>query len=758
MAYLAGVADIAFSRASDHDRLGTLYGAAGAGMNAFSRVRVDAGRFLEVGEHIIDVDTLRIVTKPGAKLTPKGAALLLRLAHAGGRTLSRDELLDDIWKGTCPTPDVLTQAIKDLRRALADDLHAPRYIETLPRLGYRLIAPVRFVDDPAVAAASPTPPQPPRTAARAPSRLPRLRGRGLAAALIGCAILLLAAIGFAALHTSGSDSAAGVSRWHASAQRSITAEPGPENFPSISPDGSRVAYSVGDQDKHAARIVQRSMDQSHVVRLTAVDAGNEYYPVWSPDGTAISFMRYSGDDCKIMMLPALGGPERFLDSCYAGLVNPFSWTPDGKSIVTTIPSKPGVIDMKIISGPIAGGRSQWLSYQHDLTDIDLDARYSPDSAWIAFRRGANPYSDLFLVAAAGGKVRQLTHLASSIHGYDWTRDSSALIFSSGQGGPQALYTVGIADDHIEALGVQPAQFPSAARASDTVVYEIPRVRLQLSQVTLQTAKESRDLFPSTGSDSAPALSPVDDSMVFVSDRGGAQQVWLHDASSDDTFPLTAASTPNPHYPAWRADGARIVVTMRSAAGGRLVEIDVASRIQRVLTSPDEDVRSGAYGTRPEHFVAVVNAKSHRTELIEFEFAKGHETSRRVLAHDVGRADPDAASGALYFTRITEPGLFRLDDRTDAETLVTKAIYPSLLDGWRVRGSEVFYIAPQATGSSEVHVVDPRVDSDRRVATLPGAVGDLNFDISRDGQSIIVARVVAEDTDVGAINLQRNKSE
>ena len=130
-----------------YDYIRMLIGGQATGMNAALRMRSDASRFLAVGEHVIDIDTLRVLTRNDAtRLTPKAAAVLLQLARAAGRTLSRDDLLNEVWKGTCPTPDVLTQAVKDLRRALGDDLHAPRYVETLPRLGYRLVAPARFLD------------------------------------------------------------------------------------------------------------------------------------------------------------------------------------------------------------------------------------------------------------------------------------------------------------------------------------------------------------------------------------------------------------------------------------------------------------------------------------------------------------------------------------------------------------------------------------------------------------------------------------
>ena len=109
------------------------------------RLQAMANRRLRIGAHEIDLGTLRILTLPDAqRLTPKSAAVLLELACHAGQTVSRNDLLDSVWAGTCPTPDVLTQAITDLRRVLGDVTHAPRYIETVPKIGYRLVAEVAF--------------------------------------------------------------------------------------------------------------------------------------------------------------------------------------------------------------------------------------------------------------------------------------------------------------------------------------------------------------------------------------------------------------------------------------------------------------------------------------------------------------------------------------------------------------------------------------------------------------------------------------
>src|SRR5690606_36305039 len=96
-----------------------------------SSLKANLGKLLRVGDHVFDVGSLRLLgAEQPTRLTPKAMAVLIELARHPGRTLTRTELLDLVWAITFPTPDVLTQAIKEIRRALGDDQRSPRYIET----------------------------------------------------------------------------------------------------------------------------------------------------------------------------------------------------------------------------------------------------------------------------------------------------------------------------------------------------------------------------------------------------------------------------------------------------------------------------------------------------------------------------------------------------------------------------------------------------------------------------------------------------
>jgi len=75
-------------------------------------------------------------------LTPRAYALLRYLVEHPGRLLTHAELLDALWPNTHVQPEVLKSHIFEVRTALGDDSKKPLFIETLPRRGYRFIAPV----------------------------------------------------------------------------------------------------------------------------------------------------------------------------------------------------------------------------------------------------------------------------------------------------------------------------------------------------------------------------------------------------------------------------------------------------------------------------------------------------------------------------------------------------------------------------------------------------------------------------------------
>jgi DNA-binding winged helix-turn-helix (wHTH) protein len=92
----------------------------------------------------IAVDTARLaVTRAGVPidLEPKVFDVLVFLITHRERLVTKDELLDAVWRDTFVTPNALTRAVGQLRKALGDDAGTPRYIETVAKRGYRFPCP-----------------------------------------------------------------------------------------------------------------------------------------------------------------------------------------------------------------------------------------------------------------------------------------------------------------------------------------------------------------------------------------------------------------------------------------------------------------------------------------------------------------------------------------------------------------------------------------------------------------------------------------
>lgn len=94
-----------------------------------------------VGQVEID-PALGCVRREGKEqhLRQKTFQVLLYLLDRRERLVTKQELIEHVWRGAAVTDDALVQCIVDIRKALGDDCRRPRYIKTVPKAGYRFIA------------------------------------------------------------------------------------------------------------------------------------------------------------------------------------------------------------------------------------------------------------------------------------------------------------------------------------------------------------------------------------------------------------------------------------------------------------------------------------------------------------------------------------------------------------------------------------------------------------------------------------------
>lgn len=111
------------------------------------------------GPFRLDPDDRRL-TREGrpVELNARYLDALLLMLGTPGRLVSKERFHEEVWRGIPVTDEALTQCVRTLRRALEDDASAPVYIETVPRHGYRFIAPVEAGDTLAPASSRPLAP------------------------------------------------------------------------------------------------------------------------------------------------------------------------------------------------------------------------------------------------------------------------------------------------------------------------------------------------------------------------------------------------------------------------------------------------------------------------------------------------------------------------------------------------------------------------------------------------------------------------
>ena len=511
------------------------------------------------------------LSKQGRKIKLQGQPfqILELLLSRPGEVVTREELQKALW----PTDTFvefdqgLNTAIKKIRLALGDSADTPRFIETLPRKGYRFIAPVGERET--------TPPIPAPAVRR---RWWWLASAGLVAVAAGCALWLL--------DTSGKPRAA------VPVPVPLTTYPGLQMAPSFSPEGDRVAFSWDGPKQDNNDIYVKLIGADEPVRLTK-DPAADGNPAWSPDGRWIAFQRWlSGEKVGVFLIPAVGGPERKLTEVFGGGAVGFgkgrmSWHPGGQWLVISDKNSPQEpLALSLVS--IETGEKRKLTSPPKGLLGDVDPAISPDGRSVAFTRVISENgSDLYLLELseslrAMGEPKRITFWQRCTEEAAWWPDGNSILFTSGGSCfDNTLWQMAIRGP-ARRLG-EPERLPfggegrlltPAVSRQGHVAYMRYAVVAHISRLELGGHHLVGKLpMNSSRLDHVPQYSPDGKRIAFASNRSGSHEIWLCDADGSNTVKLTSFDGPYVASPAWSPDGRRIAFDARP---GGISEIHIVS--------------------------------------------------------------------------------------------------------------------------------------------------------------------------------------
>jgi Tol biopolymer transport system component/DNA-binding winged helix-turn-helix (wHTH) protein len=506
-------------------------------------------------------------------LTPKLAATLIALVDKHGHIVEKAELMQLVWPETVVEEGNLTQNVHNLRKLLGDRSESGVVIETVPRRGYRLMGDVlqESVDSASVE----------------PARVVADRGRRWV--WVAVPIVLALALGIIAWSPwrTPLDNAVAAESGDWRGVVPVTSLPGEKVRPSLSPDGTRVAFSWNRGQGHDLYVKNIANDAAVLL------ARGGSYSAWSPDGTFIAFIRRFIDEqgvrlAAVLIVPAQGGETRQLWIAPERLVGQgLDWSPDGRHVVLSARGAPGM-PRRLLLIRSEGGERRWLSDPPADSNGDILPIFSPAGDSVAFVRETELDSHIHTLDLAGGETRRISPGGHNIRRLAWGPDGHTLIFWADQD-RSGLWRLSLATGEAEPIpGVgDGARDPSVSRRTGRLAFTQMLLDQNLYRIDLRSAVMTpiRLLSASTRSDVHGDISPDQSRIAFVSTRSGTAEVWTSQLDGSAPARLTDLRTACRH-PRWSPDG-RFLTFVASQPGIRwqnIYVVDTSSGLVRRLTS------------------------------------------------------------------------------------------------------------------------------------------------------------------------------
>lgn len=489
------------------------------------------------------------------KLPPQPLKVLALLAFAAGELVTREEIQQQLWQGETfvDFEQGLNRCVKQLRSALGDNADAPRYIETLPRRGYRFIAPVEqsFAERPVApiarrATAAGAPPQlmaneGSRTGhVPAPIMLPqpvpgrpeivsfpeRPRQAGASRLKIALLAATLAVVGFVAYLWRPSPSAPRLLRTFQITHSGRATE-------KMVTDGTRI-YFVERVGGHYG-LAQVGLQGGESSPIPTPFPNTSLQDI-SPDGASLLLSSYTGAEPErpLWTMPAAGGSPRRLGSIVG---HDATWSPDGRWLAYVnnselfVAGSDGAQPRKLLSPASVLAYPCWSPDSHRLRFTLRTPEASFQSVWEIAADGSHlrpvfTASNRFLVAGLGG----------------WTPDSRYFFFGAQEQGASSIWVSCDRAGFWHRCGRQPVPLTAGpvsfwGELADKRARRVFAFGLRRTEEMMRLDPESRRLLPVAAS-SFPFGSVYSRDKRWVVYSTPEQDLWRARADGSDRLQLT----------------------------------------------------------------------------------------------------------------------------------------------------------------------------------------------------------------------------
>jgi Tol biopolymer transport system component/DNA-binding winged helix-turn-helix (wHTH) protein len=568
---------------------------------------------------VVDCENFRVVKAGDTRtLTPRAFDLLAYLARNHGRVVEKQDLFEQVWKGSFVTDNALTRAIKEIRRAIGDDAESPRYIETVPKRGYRFIAELKdaekagtarpksittdFAAPVAARQESGAPAEP--TVSLVLDRLvkvksrPKLRGLSF----LGVAIVL-GAIALVVWRIQNKPGPIGLPVVLRTTQ--LTTWSGLDIFPALSPDANSIAY-CSDHSGSFEIYVSPLTPGAREIQITS-DGQQNFEPSWSPDGKQIAY--YSKNRGGIWVVPSSGGVARQLTEFGS---RP-AWSPDGSRLA--FQSDP-LKDLSATSVGAMPPSTLWMISSQGGDPIPITQvgnppgghgapSWSPDRKRLVFIAFDGVTAEMWTASADGHDLQKV--IADRAWFYDpiYSPDGQYLYYGGvSTPGNFVLFKVPISTAsgkaiggplEIANMGLVRIKHLTISADGKKIAYSAPIMIGNIMSVPLSPSSNEAIADPVSVTQSTsyrkglPVISPDGRKIAFVDFRGGTNQdIWVMDADGKNVTQLTTDPAID-WAPSWFPDADQIAFQSNRQGKWMIWSLSINSGKEKALVDAGPDI-------------------------------------------------------------------------------------------------------------------------------------------------------------------------
>lgn len=670
--------------------------------------------------------------------------LLVYLCERSGETVSREQLIKNVWNGNVVSDSAIYRAVAELRKALKTNFSLTDVVKTVPKKGYlieqELISSFNPIESPA-------------------QQTNRYKLR----------LTLITAITVVSLVYGIFFTANDVQKESTSPLRvkTLTSATGKEYTPAISPNGQWVIYAHRENVDSYSRLYLLSINQANEkdssvqlikppLQPMALTDKNElsHYSraAWSSSGNKIAYQKVTNKRCKILIAEIdfksfeITNPQQIAE-CTSQVNSPISWSSDDRS----------VFYISALSGRME-------SVEQQLDTIEIKPLMSPKNqfAWNNFVV-SSPYDSKVLILSYidyretefilydyETRKHQVVHREPAfVRSASWGNSPKEILFEENAQRVKSLNLQSGSTHYWYEPGIY---LWGITRSKNQPVFAIGQMQQAEEGIKVARIHNKEDVsakwsLNSSLIDKNPEFANLSNQVAFVSNRSGNDQIWLR--QQDGTIKRITQFTGEKWFGRlrWSNDDQRILF----ARGEVIYSVDVNSGQLEVIVKYHQKESKVPYAPNwsadNKSIFYSVHQKG-RNSIWQLAINDDLEKSREISQSDSRNLQQSHDGKYLYFTNIGINGLIQYNISTDEYQQILPELHPNNWNAWRLSKDGIYYLNHTSTASG-VYFFNLETNQKQQIFEWDIITGR-HFSISHDGE--LYARDLFVDSEASIVKL------